>query len=72
MFQTADCIFAKLAIKIDQPETLATVDGVAVVTALRGGERKLDERAVHFMLRKSDGDWRVSTIDVALPSGSDR
>jgi hypothetical protein len=66
MFQSADCVFAKLAIKLDAPETLATVDGVALVTALRGGERKVDERAVHFLLRK-DGAWRITTIDVAPP-----
>lgn len=66
VFQTADCVFAKLAIKLDEPKTFATVDGVALVTALRGGERKVDERAVHFLLRK-DGDWRVTTIDVAAP-----
>lgn len=67
MFQTADCVFAKLAIKLDEPNTLATVDGVALVTGLRGGDRKVDERAVHFLVRKSDGNWRVTTIDVAEP-----
>jgi hypothetical protein len=40
------------------------VDGVALVTAIRGGERKVDKRDVHFLLRK-DGAWKVSTIDVA-------
>ncbi|MBX3212850.1 MAG: hypothetical protein KF850_12505 [Labilithrix sp.] len=67
MFQSADCTFASLSIKVDPAGTVATVDGVALVTALRGGERKVDKRDVHFLLRK-DGAWKVSTIDVAVPA----
>ncbi|HVH42266.1 MAG TPA: hypothetical protein VM925_07970 [Labilithrix sp.] len=67
MFQSADCVFANLAIRIDPAGTLATVDGLALVTANRGGERKVDKRDVHFLLRKNDGDWLVTTIDVAPP-----
>lgn len=66
LFQSADCTFMNLVIRVDPAATLATVDGTALVTANRGGERKIDERRVHFLLRK-DGDWRVSTIDVAAP-----
>jgi len=40
------------------------VDALAVVTGERGGERRVDKRPVHFLLRK-DGDWRITTIDVA-------
>jgi hypothetical protein len=45
---------------------MAQVDAIARVTASRGGERKVDKRSVHFLVRK-DGDWNVSTIDVAAP-----
>jgi hypothetical protein len=64
MYQSADCDFSNLSIKVDPQGTVATVDAVAVVTASRGGERKADKRDVHFLLHK-DGGWKVSTIDVA-------
>jgi hypothetical protein len=64
VFQNADCAFTNLSIKIDPERTLATVDGVALVTANRGGERKVDKRDVHFLLRRN-GDWKITTIDVA-------
>lgn len=66
MFQRADCALVHLSIKVDPGGTVATADGVALVTAVRGGERRGDERDVHFLLRK-DGAWKVSTIDVAAP-----
>jgi hypothetical protein len=66
VFQSADCAFTNLTIRVDPGGVLATVDGLALVTANRGGERKVDERDVHFLLRK-DGDWKISTIDVAPP-----
>lgn len=69
MFQSADCAFSNLAIRIDPAGSMATVDGVALVTASRGGERKVDKRDVHFLLRK-DGDWKMTTIDVAAPSAN--
>jgi len=65
-FQSADCALTSLNVKIDPAGTLAQVDAVALVTASRGGERKVDKRDVHFLLHK-DGDWKVSTIDVAVP-----
>jgi hypothetical protein len=64
MYQSADCEFASVTIKIDESRTTATADAVALVTANRGGERKADRRDVHFLLRK-DGDWKITTIDVA-------
>lgn len=64
MFQTADCEFTNLSIKVDPGGVVATVDALALVTAHRGGERQVDKRDVHFLLRK-DGDWKISTIDVA-------
>lgn len=69
MFQTADCMLSNVSIRIDPSKTLAQADATALVTAKRGGERRVDKRAVHFLLRKTDGDWKVSTIDVALPRG---
>lgn len=64
MFQSADCAFTNLTVRVDPGGTLATVDALALVTANRGGERKVDKRDVHFLLRK-DGAWKISTIDVA-------
>jgi hypothetical protein len=66
LYQNADCDFTSLSIKVDPASTVATVDGLALVTANRGGERKVDKRDVHFLLHK-DGEWKVSTIDVAVP-----
>lgn len=64
LYQSADCDLTSVSIKLDPQATVATVDAVALVTASRGGERRVDKRDVHFLLRK-DGDWRISTIDVA-------
>lgn len=67
VFQSADCSLTGMTIKVDENATTAKVDGLAVVTGERGGERKVDRRPVHFLLRK-DGDWRITTIDVATSS----
>jgi hypothetical protein len=64
VFQTADCDLTSMTIKVDDSATTAKVDALALVTGTRGGERKVDKRPVHFLLRK-DGDWRITTIDVA-------
>ncbi len=65
VFQNADCTFVTTKMQIDPAATIAQVDATALVTANRGGERKVDKRDVHFLLRKDDGTWKVSTIDVA-------
>jgi hypothetical protein len=65
VFQSADCEFSSLSIKVDPVGSVATVDAVALVTANRGGERKVDKRDVHFLLHK-DGEWKITTIDVAV------
>jgi len=64
VFQSADCSLTGMTIRIDENATSAKVDAVAVVTGERGGERRVDKRLVHFLLR-NDGDWRITTIDVA-------
>ena len=66
MFQSADCELTRTSIRVDPGGTVAQVDAVALVTAVRGGERRVDKRDVHFLLHK-DGDWKISTIDVAVP-----
>ena len=62
-FSSADCELVGSRIQIDESATTAKVDTTAVFTGLRGGERRVDRRDVHLILRK-DGDWRVTTIDV--------
>ncbi len=67
LYQKADCELASVSIKIDQSDgesTTATADAVAIVTATSGGERRVDRRDVHFLLRK-DASWKIATIDVA-------
>jgi len=68
VYASADCAFVVRKLEIDPAGTLAKVDAVALVTANRGGERKVDKRDVHFLLRK-DGSWKVASIDVATVSG---
>jgi hypothetical protein len=63
-FSSADCELTNMNIKVDDSATTAKVDALALVTGLRGGERKIDRRPVHFLLRK-DGSWKITTIDVA-------
>jgi hypothetical protein len=67
VFTSADCELTGLTIKIDESKTSAKVDALALVTGERGGERKVDKRPVHFLLRK-DGAWKITTIDVGTPS----
>ncbi len=62
-FTSADCELVGSRIQIDESATMAKVDTTAVFTGVRSGERRVDRRDVHLILRK-DGDWRVSTIDV--------
>lgn len=63
VFNSAAVELTGMTIKIDDAKTMAKADGIAFVTGDRGGERKIDKRDVHFLLRNDDG-WRVTTIDV--------
>jgi uncharacterized protein YoxC len=54
-----------VAIKVDPHGTVAQADAIALVSAKRGDERNRDRRKVHFLLRR-DGDWTISTIEVAV------
>lgn len=67
LYQTAHVEFTGHVIKVDDAKTSAKVDATAIVTGTRQGERKVDKRPVHFLLRK-DGQWKITTIDVAAPS----
>jgi hypothetical protein len=66
MFSSADCELTNTRLQIDDGATTAKVDALAVFTGVRGGDRRIDRREVHFLLRK-DGHWRVTTIDVRAP-----
>ena len=66
MFQSADCELVSTSIRVDPGGSVAQADAIALVTAIRGGERRIDKRDVHFLLHK-DGDWKITTIDVAVP-----
>lgn len=66
VFTSADCELTNMRIQIDEGATTAKVDALAVFTGVRRGERRIDRRDVHFLLRK-DGHWRVTTIDVRAP-----
>lgn len=66
MFTSADCELTNMRLQIDEGATTAKVDAIAVFTGVRGGDRRIDRRDVHFLLRK-DGHWRVTTIDVRAP-----
>jgi hypothetical protein len=64
VFSSAECELTSMTIKVDEAATTAKVDALALVTGERGGERKVDKRPVHFLLR-NDGTWKITTIDVA-------
>jgi hypothetical protein len=64
VWTSADAEVAAAEVRIDEAVTTAKVDATVVVTGVRGGERRIDRRRVHFLLRK-DGVWKISTIDVA-------
>jgi len=66
MFSSADCDLTNMHIQVDESATTAKVDALALFTGVRGGDRRIDRREVHFLLRK-DGPWRVTTIDVRPP-----
>ncbi len=64
LYNSATAELVSVDVKLDEAKTTAKVDATALVTGLRGAERRVDKRRVHFLLRK-DGDWKVTTIDVA-------
>lgn len=66
-YTTAECDLTGMTIKVDEAATTAKVDATAVVTGTVSGEKRVDKRGVHFLLRK-DGDWKISSIDVAPPT----
>lgn len=68
LYQSASVEFSNPSIKVDPQGTVATVDAVALVTAIVAGERKEDRRDVHFLFHR-DGDWKITTIDVAHKKG---
>ena len=68
VYNDAECTFVNTKIEIDPAKTFAKVDTTALVTAKVGGERKIDKRPVHVLLRK-DGRWLVDTMDVSQPTG---
>lgn len=70
LYQSASAEFTRLTIKIDDARKSARVDGVVVVTGVRGGQRKIDTRDVHLLLR-NDGGWRITSLDV-MPEGEAR
>lgn len=70
VFTSADCELTGMTIKVDDSATTAKVDALALVTGERAGERKVDKRPVHFLLRK-DGTWKITTLDVAAASRGD-
>lgn len=64
VYTSASCALVGTTISMDEGHTTAKLETTAIVTGLRGGERRTDKRDVHFLLRK-DGTWRITTIDVA-------
>ena len=66
VYASASVELTAMTITIDPNGDNAKVDGVAVLTGARGGERRADKRDVHFLLHK-DGTWRVTSIDVLAP-----
>lgn len=64
LYQSAHVEIVTQTLTIDPAGTVATVDATALVTAVRGGDRRIDRRDVHFVLRK-DGGWKISTLDVS-------
>jgi hypothetical protein len=65
VYSAADCDLTSATIKVDDAATTAKVDALAIVTGTRGGDKRIDKRPVHFLLRKDDGSWKITTIDVA-------
>jgi hypothetical protein len=63
-YGSADATLTSVRIRIDESETTATADALVIVDGVRGGERRVDRRDVHFLLR-NDGGWRIAAIDVA-------
>jgi hypothetical protein len=70
VYGSADAALTNVRIRIEEGASTAKADALVVVTAERGGERKVDRRDVHFLLFKDDG-WKITTIDVAGRSEPD-
>jgi len=67
MYSKATVEWTNTRIKLDEGGSVAKVDATGLVTGDNGGQPRSDKRDVHFLLRKDDGKWRITTIDVAAP-----
>ncbi len=63
-YTSADATLTNVRIRIDESNTTAKADVLLLMTAERGGDRRVDRRDVHFLLRNDDG-WKITTIDAA-------
>lgn len=65
VYSSAHCELIGVTIKVDDAKLTAKADATALVSTMHGAEGNRVKRAVHFLLRKDDGSWRITTIDVA-------
>lgn len=68
VYSKATIEWSNVVMKLDEGANLAKVDATGVVQGDNGGQPRSDKRDVHFLLRKDDGRWRITTIDVQAPS----
>jgi hypothetical protein len=64
VYQSASAELVQIDVKLDEARTTAKADATVIVSGVRYGDRRVDKRRVHFLLRK-DGEWKITTIDVA-------
>jgi ketosteroid isomerase-like protein len=64
-FGDLDVNIGKVDLHIEPAANQARATAEVIVSGTMGGELRRDERAVTFMLRKRDGEWRIELIEVA-------
>lgn len=64
-YRSAEVDMHDLQIKLDDAKTTAKVGARAHLRATtRAGEEQRDQRAVDFLLRKTEGRWKIASITV--------
>jgi hypothetical protein len=63
-FQSFSVGLARIQVKLDEAHTSAKASATATFEGTRQGRAERDVRAVDFLLLKTDGIWRVTSITV--------
>jgi hypothetical protein len=66
-YQAVSLAFTGVRVYIDDRASSARVTGTAAITAVEGGQRRLEKRDFTMRFEKTDGEWRIDAV-ATMPS----